>query len=74
LLFLGASYCFVIYISYVHDVRDFEAAVFQPTLKQVLKKESAEVADVGEIVHGGSARVHSHFALVNGNKRFFLAC
>ena len=46
---------------------DLEAKKFQRAAKQVLKHLSAEVADMGKVVHRRAARVHAHQFIVEGD-------
>ena len=55
----GVADDFVVDVGDVHDVIEFVAIGAQPAPKQVIEDEGAEVADVGKVVDGGTAGVHS---------------
>jgi hypothetical protein len=63
----------VVHVGQVHDVMHFEAAELEEAAQDVLKNESAVVADVGVVVDGGAAGVHADFAGLLRNERLGLA-
>lgn len=52
---------------------DFEALINQPTLKQVLKEESAEIPDMRIIINSWSTSVNFNFAGYERNEDLFFA-
>ena len=52
---------------------DFEALINQPTLKQVLKEESAEIPDMSIIINSWSTSVNFNFAGYERNEDLFFA-
>ena len=56
----------------VHDPLDIVAGVAQGLLQHVLHNIGAQIADVGKMVHRGSAGVHLHLVGMVGDEQFFL--
>ena len=73
-LFFATLNGFVIDVRQVHYVGDFEAALYQPTLEQILKEKRPKIPNVRKIIHCGAARVHFHFARFQRLKNLFSAC
>ena len=66
--------CEVAHVSDVHDVVDLVAVVVERTDQKVFKNVSAEVADVGKVVHRRATTVHTHGGNAFGkSEQFFLA-
>mmetsp|Transcript_10934 Transcript_10934/g.27085 ORF Transcript_10934/g.27085 Transcript_10934/m.27085 type:complete len:271 (+) Transcript_10934:871-1683(+) len=58
----------IVHICQVAHVVHVKATVQQPALDQVVGEEGPEVANMCKIVHCGSAGVHAHLAILDGNK------
>jgi len=57
--FADAPDDFVLHVGDVHDVADLEALELQAAPHQIGEHEGAEVADVGEVMHGGAAAIEA---------------
>jgi hypothetical protein len=53
---------------------NFEAALYQPALEQILKQKSPKIANVRKIINRWAASVYFHFALIQWLEYFFFAC
>src|SRR2546430_1641949 len=62
----------IIDVSQIHHLRDAVALVDQIPAQDIVEHESPEVADVGVVVHRGSAGIDAHLSRMNGLE-FFLA-
>ena len=69
---LGIADGVVINVRKVHDVPKLVTPVLQVAAQDILKDESAEVADVGEVVNRGPASVHAYLMVVEGLELFQL--
>jgi len=58
----------IFHVGDIHNVANFEAAEFQITPNQIRTDEGAEVANVREIMDGGTAAVHTGCAGRGGTK------
>src|SRR5712671_1587925 len=58
----------VVYVGEIHYVGQAVAAEFQEAAENVLEDEGTIIADVGEVVDGGAAGVHSDFARFFGDE------
>ena len=57
--FTDAPDDFVLHVGDVHDVADLEALELQAAPHQIGENEGAEVADVGEVMHGRAAAIEA---------------
>ena len=64
---------FVIDISQVHNLSDFEIIELDDATQEVFENISAEIADVGVVVYRGSASIKTNFTLVDRGEDFGLA-
>ncbi len=68
----GVADDLIVHVGDVHDVVEFVAVQVKHAAQQIVKDEGAEVADVREVVNGGSAGVHADGVRVDGDERLDL--
>ena len=55
-------------------MRNFEASLYKPTFKQILKKKSPKIPNMGIIVNRGTASVHFNLLVFSGFERLDSSC
>ncbi len=61
----GVADGFIVHVGEVHDLFDLVAGVAQGSAQQIFKHIGAEIADVSEVVDGGTAGVESNLAVLD---------
>jgi len=63
----------IVHIGEISNLDDLKAARAQKTAQDILENERPKIADMGEVVDGGAARIHSGLAGMEGHEDLVLS-
>jgi len=74
LLLSHAADNFILYISDIHHMGDLVSTKIEVAAHQICEDEGAKITDMGKVVHGRAAAIHSHLfpCWIQRNERFHL--
>ena len=72
--FLRFFYNFIIHIGNVSDISYFWIEILQQTIQCIKNNDRTGIPDMGTIINGWTANIHTDMIFIQRDEKFFFAC